>query len=583
MPFEQTVTIINNSGKIISTGKHLVAIFKDAKAAYQEKKASIRSEQVGIKRAQTFDVRPIYEEYDLYDEPETYYEPRYIEDRRRSHDDHDAASRASSRTHRSRRSHRSHHPDHDGRPGPPTRALTETNLQALSEVSSTAPSVRPRAYRSPYAETAPRDMALSRPTLASPTRARHMAAAPTIVSSQYTESIISEANPRDSMLVARPRSDPSLRKRKSIDMNLAYGNIPPDLESRVDLDPSYKNSPGANEAEARTLMGKIEGLLGEAQCIHHTATAIISHLQAKPEAAAAVALTLAELSTLLAKMSPGFLGVIQSGSPAIFALLASPQFLIGTGIAVGVTVVMFGGWKIVKKIQEAKAIQAEQVAIPMVAQPMSPQEPLSQPHGGAGYAQGARFGGGASSFDEALVLEEELSTIESWRRGIAPYGEDESVDMELISPEAMRSAMADNDAKTVRSSRTHRTSKTSKTHKTEKTHRSSRTHRHREAEDVPERKSSKAFADRDRDGGGKDDVSESGSQRSHRSHRSSRSKKDGGSRVQTKAIEEGKEDEENSLEMVLRPKEKKGNMLKQLFKKKKEKDEKEREAVSVLV
>lgn len=170
-------------------------------------------------------------------------------------------------------------------------------------------------------------------------------------------------------------------------MNLAYGSIPPDLADRVDLDPAYQAA--EKETKARNLVGKIEDLLVEAQCLHHTATHIIEHLQGKPEAAAAVALTLAELSALLGKMSPSFLAVIKGGSPAIFALLASPQFLIAAGLTVGVTVVMFGGWKIIKRIKEAKeaeaairmapmAFEAQPVQLAQPIQPVQPAQPVEQ-------------------------------------------------------------------------------------------------------------------------------------------------------------------------------------------------------------
>lgn len=371
-------------------------------------------------------------------------------------------------------------------------------------------------------------------------------------------------------------------------MHLAYGNVPPDLESRIDLEPKVKAGDNP-EVEARTLMGRIEGLLTEAHCLHFTATAIISHLQGNPDAAAAVALTLAELSAVLTKLSPAFLSVVKGGSPAVFALLASPQFLIGTGIAVGVTVIMFGGWKIVKRMQEAAAIRKEAEAGKMAFEVPAPGAgPGPIPNAGQqGFAAGSRFGGGSGagtgSFDEALVIEEEMSTIETWRRGIEPFAEDasviESVDAELISPEALR-ARREDDGATIR---------TSKTHRTHKSHRSSggKSHRSRRApeDDIPERKSSKAFGgesreskdktrdrERDRD---RDERSESGSHRSSRSSRSKRTEK-----TEVKAIEDGKRNESDSLEMVLRPK--KNSMLKSLFKKKKDKEEmKERSEVSV--
>jgi hypothetical protein len=122
---------------------------------------------------------------------------------------------------------------------------------------------------------------------------------------------------------------------------------------------------------------------------------------------AAVALTLAELSNILAKMSPGFLAMLKTSSPAIFALLASPQFLIAGGVAIGITVVMFGGYKIIKKIQADDAARKE-----------------------------------ANRMDEAMVYDGiEMGSIESWRRGIADAETASigtSVDGEFITPEAAR-------------------------------------------------------------------------------------------------------------------------------------------------
>lgn len=373
----------------------------------------------------------------------------------------------------------------------------------------------------------------------------------------------------ESLYIQRARSDPALqetgKKKKEIDMDLAYGNVPPDLASRVDLDPAYKAA--EKEHKARNLMEKIEDLLVEAHCVHHTATHIIEHLQAKPEAAAAVALTLAELSALLGKMSPAFLGVIKGGSPAIFALLASPQFLIAAGLTVGVTVVMFGGWKIIKRMKEAQEAEAlaRTPAMAFEAHPEQQQQPAGLPYPESEASQG---------FDEALVVEEELSTIETWRRGITPFGEDGAADLELISPEAdraIRSQYGGDDSRSVRTSRTHKTSKSHKSHR-------SRAH---DDNDIPQRRSSRRHHDESRD-----DVSEGG--QSHRSHRSSRSEKTErtskskrSSRTHVKTIEDGSRDKANTLEAVLRPK--KENMLKTLFKKKKEDVEQQKRSSSSVV
>lgn len=183
-------------------------------------------------------------------------------------------------------------------------------------------------------------------------------------------------------------------------MNLAYGQSPHDLQ----MGPV---SEAQKEAELKATMSKLDHLLLEAHCLQHSATAIITNLQANPEAMAAVALTLAELSSLLTKMSPSILGALKASSPAVFALLASPQFLIASGVAIGVTVVMFGGFKIIKKIQASNEARKE-----------------------------------ANRVDEAMVYDGlEMGSIESWRRGIAEaeaQSVSTSVDGEFITPEAAR-------------------------------------------------------------------------------------------------------------------------------------------------
>ncbi|KAI0003544.1 hypothetical protein F4779DRAFT_95074 [Xylariaceae sp. FL0662B] len=533
----EIVTIVNQSGKIIGNGKHILNVLKEAKATYQEKKAAIKAERA-VQRSATYDI-PTVPRYD--DDVQYIGYGEY--DRRASYDD--AASRATSRrSHRSKagRGSRYRSASQTG------TALTESNLERLTEVSSTAPSRPPVAYRSPYAETVTRDMTLSRPTLAH---------APTMPIHEEEQSVATEQYPPP---VYRSRSDPELKEKggKQIDMNLAYGNIPPDLADRVDLDPAYKAE--QKERKAQSLIEKIESLLMEAQCLHHTAQHIIQHLQNNPDAAAAVALALAELSALLGKMSPSFLGVLKGGSPAIFALLASPQFLIAAGVTVGVTVVMFGGWKIVKRVREQQATTAIQPmafeARPQAytAAPQTEVGPDRPPYPATEYSGG--------SFDEALVLEEELSSIETWRRGIVPFGEDETADLELISPEANRAMRGQNggdDActeRSVRTTRTHKTAKTSKTHKSHKSHKSHWAVGGGRENDAP------------------DAASEAGSHRSHRSQRSHRSERTERSshskrtnRVSIKAIEDGSKDKENSINMVIRPK--KDNMLKSLFKKKK--------------
>lgn len=202
-----------------------------------------------------------------------------------------------------------------------------------------------------------------------------------------------------SRMPPRSQSNPNFHA-EDIDMHLAYGKLPPDLQV-AQVDDLQK------EQELKATMNKLDELLLEAHCLQHSATAIIANLQSNPEAMAAVALTLAELSNILTKMSPGILTALKSSSPAVFALLASPQFLIAGGVALGVTVVMFGGYKIIKKIQANNEAHKE-----------------------------------ANRMEEAMVYEgTEMGSIDTWRRGIADAEAQSvatSVDGEFITPEAAR-------------------------------------------------------------------------------------------------------------------------------------------------
>ncbi|KAK4643859.1 hypothetical protein QC761_404460 [Podospora bellae-mahoneyi] len=556
MPAGEIVTIINNSGKVISTGKQLVNIFKDAQAAYRERKEAVKAEKAqraGIRRAQTFDVNltrggPYSEDFnythgpgkggfiieEIDDEKEKEYERRMIgapPGRRRSHeDDDDGRSHASSRlTTRSKRT--SYRQQALPAPAGPVSAaaprtvvsLTESALKAHSEISAAAPSKAPSKAPS--------------------------------------------AAPGPGALVHRSRTEPvvnTVKKKKSIDMDLAYGSIPPDLAQRHDLAP--KNVPisrsigptaitmtdretevdpqvdiDPQEAEALGLMDKIEEFLQEADCVHASATNMIESLQQKPEAAAAVALSLAELSALVGKMSPAFLAFLKGGSPAVFALLASPQFLIGAGVAAGITVVMFGGWKIVKKMTgNAPPVKEQPIAmraLPMASGAQQHQQRLQELEAQAEQQSEA-------SYQEPVVVDDvqELSSIEMWRRGIEPtfvegttVAGDDAAEIEMMSREAEKYARENfrsnkydievepsdsvsqigwSPSKSMRTYKTYK-SRSSRHHSTSKRNREDRM-TEVSVDDVPERRSSR-----------KDDgESVAGSERSHRGSRKTRDSKD---------------------------------------------------------
>lgn len=202
---------------------------------------------------------------------------------------------------------------------------------------------------------------------------------------------------------------------KYVDMDLAYGEAHPSALKHYEPKPADKD-------ELDGLVAKAKGLLEEAECMQHSATATMVHLQKNPDAMAAVALTLAEISNLTSKMAPSILAGLKASAPSVFALLASPQFLIAAGVGVGVTIVMFGGYKIIKKLAEAPTIT----------------RPLAAP-------EFEQWGAGAprepsASADELLELQSEhLSRVEVWRRGVADYeatSVGSTVDGEFITPTA---------------------------------------------------------------------------------------------------------------------------------------------------
>lgn len=386
---------------MIVQGKHLINIFKDVKEAYNEKKASLQADHQARVRSRSAQLTS------------------------QARDREDTRSEASSRHSKSsRRSHRHRkHRDGDKSSRPP---LTVHNLSQIDEEGSVVSSSRRSRksashrgdgspgedggkYKSPYLENAaPSKISLVRRHTDFPTPLEF---GPT--ETQLTRSTVPPSY--HTYDAPRRNSFPELPPRgEHIDMNLAYGPIPhhTSLADPDEVDP---------EQVAQT-MSKLDKLLLEAHCVQHTASAMMSNLQANPEAMAAVALTLAELSSLLTKMSPSIIATLKASSPAIFALLASPQFLIAGGVALGVTVVMFGGFKIIKKIQagvETKRI-SDRLEEPLVFGPriLNPRELEFNP-------------------------DIELSSIDSWRRGIAEAEAEAgstgtSVDGEFITPAAAK-------------------------------------------------------------------------------------------------------------------------------------------------
>jgi hypothetical protein len=357
----QTITIVNKSGKVVGTSKHIVNVFKEAKSAYAEKKAEIKAHR---KAKQDLEENELQAQKAL--------RAMTLDD-----DYSDTVSRNGSRrsSTNERSTRRKPVPSH-GRERPPVeRGVSDSfyTNDKLARRDSLRPSPLRQGSSSSLGDNDPRVNELTR---------RHT----------------------DGMQLQHRRVKGSTRSASvdDIDMDLAYGELPPPLPVRRAED----------EVELRNKMTALQRLLDEANCIQHSAMATIENLQKNPEALAAVALTLAEISNLVAKMSPGAIMAMKSSFPAILALLASPQFAIAAGVGVGVTIIAFGGYKIIKKIQarDQKKMLEDGVVVP---------------------------GSPAEEMDELR----ELDRIEMWRRGIADEQASSlgtSVDGAFVTPGATK-------------------------------------------------------------------------------------------------------------------------------------------------
>ncbi|KAL4953289.1 hypothetical protein BDW69DRAFT_7184 [Aspergillus filifer] len=358
MPLGETIAVIDRSGKVVSTSKHLFGVFSHAKNAYRERKAQVNSER-NAKIAEQQALRAL-QNYTIDDAP----------------------SVASSRRSRSRHHHSSRRSHYDRSRG---RSVYEQDLH------SSAP-------RGTSHYGAPGDMVR-----------------------RHTHHEIAMREPDARPLTARSKSD------ANVDMDLAYGEYHPAAMAKSSRHDNQLQT--LDDPELKGLVGRAQWLLEEANCVQHTATATISHLQKNPDAMAAVALTLAEISKVAGKMAPSALAVLKTASPAVWALLASPQFLIAAGVGLTATIVMFGGYKIVKQMGSA-------ASTPMIEAPNPMEAPFDSPR----------------QMDEMIEFNTDcLSSVEMWRRGVADaeaHSVATSVDGEFITPRA--AAMSGIDITTAR-------------------------------------------------------------------------------------------------------------------------------------
>jgi hypothetical protein len=357
----QTITVVNKSGKVVGTSKHLVNVFKEAKSAYSERKAEIKAQ------------RKI--EYDNKDKERK--ARKQLEALTLENDDDDRSSKASSR--RGSDSGKSI----KRKPVPGKERLRVKRGDSDSFYANDRPEHQGSHHPSPLRNGSSVSLGEDEPRIGELTR-RHT----------------------DGMQLRRQKDSRRRASLDDIDMDLAYGDY---------LPPPGPESKREDELELQEKMSGLQRLLDEGNCIQHSVTAMIDNLQKNPDALAAVALTLAEISNLVAKMGPGALMTMKSSFPVIVALLASPQFAIAAGVGVGVTIIAFGGYKIIKKIKarDERRLLESGVEVPE----------------------------GAETPPEEMDELREIDHIEKWRRGIADEQANSlgtSIDGMFVTPQATR-------------------------------------------------------------------------------------------------------------------------------------------------
>jgi hypothetical protein len=387
----QTIMIVDKSNKVVGTSKQLKNVFKEAKMAYMEKKAEIASEKA---KKEDRELQKAIKAMSIA-ESESVRSDRPRRHRSSSRRDHDRERRPDLHIRPSHDRHYSGSSVHSGR----------SRRSSVSPRSPHSPSGhRSPVYRSPTYADYDEPPAYTSPVI--PSSHRRPSAEQGLTRAQTDLDIARLPN--------RPRN-PSRANSTSaldVDMDLAYGEYHPHLDPLSPM--NTREVAVVQREELSSLVLKCKMLMDEANCAQHSVKAIVAHLQKNPDAMAAVALTLAEISNIVSKMAPAALAAFKVGAPSVFALLAAPEFLIAVGVSVGITVVMFGGYKIMKKIKAA------------------------------------RQGDESPGVDEAIAVEE-LSHIDQWRRGIADSAFDPnedartvvsngtSVEGEFITPIAARS------------------------------------------------------------------------------------------------------------------------------------------------
>jgi hypothetical protein len=135
----------------------------------------------------------------------------------------------------------------------------------------------------------------------------------------------------------------ALARRGSGD-NTLYTSAAPEV---LGMAPALFHDPAV--LAVQEMLARVQSLIDEISCWTAGISTLISELQKTPEILAQVGLSLAEISQTITHIAPGAAIFLKSAFPTVFALLGSPQFAVVAGVAGAATVVILGGYRIVKK------------------------------------------------------------------------------------------------------------------------------------------------------------------------------------------------------------------------------------------
>jgi len=116
----------------------------------------------------------------------------------------------------------------------------------------------------------------------------------------------------------------------------------------MDMAPALFNDPSV--VAVQSLLARVQSIIDEINCITFSLTTLLTELQKTPETFAAVGLSLAEIANMVTHIAPTALVFLKTAFPTVFALLSSPHFAVIAGVAGAATVIVLGGYKIVKSI-----------------------------------------------------------------------------------------------------------------------------------------------------------------------------------------------------------------------------------------